>query len=146
MRKQSINQVCIAMQPSHEQGGAQSSTSVSSDSETDNEYAFVVETQSNVVNHPTVIHKTNVDFLTDTGATINILDPRDFQAISQHYKILLTPTRTKVKAFGSDRPIELSGKFDAVVENKKRMTVVTFYVTKQENGSLPVATYLKSLD
>ena len=54
----------------------------------------------------------------------------------QHYKILLTPTRTKVKAFGSDRPVELSGKFDAVVESKKRMTVTTFYVTKQENGSL----------
>ena len=46
------------------------------------------------------------------------------------------PTRTKVKAFGSDRSIKLSGKFDAVVESKKRMTVATFYVTKQENGSL----------
>ena len=146
----------IAKQPSHEQGGAQSSTSVSSDSETDNEYAFVVEPHSNVVNHPTVmktdtsrvstaksspqahlkIHKTNVNLLIDFGATINILDPRDFQAISQHYKILVTPTRTKVKAFGSDRPVELSGKFDAVVESKKRMTFATFYVTKQENGSL----------
>ena len=82
------------------------------------------------------IHKANVNFLIDSGAIINILDPRDFQAISQHCKILLTPTRTKVKAFGSDRPIELSGKFDAVVESKKRMTVATFYVTKQENGSL----------
>ena len=53
-----INQMSIAKQPSHEQRGAQSSTSVSSDSETDNEYAFVVEThkaQSNVVNHPTVM-------------------------------------------------------------------------------------------
>ena len=94
MRKR-INQMSIAKQHSHEQGGAQSSTSVSSDSETDNEYVFVVEThkaQSNVVNHPTVmktntsrvstaksspqarlkIHKTNVNFLIDSGATINI--------------------------------------------------------------------------
>ena len=82
------------------------------------------------------IHKTSVNFLIDSGATINILDPRDFQAISQHYKILLTPTCTKIKAFGSDRPIELSGKFDIVVESKKGMTVATFYVTKQDNGSL----------
>ena len=52
MRKR-INQMSIAKQSSHEQGGAQSSTSVTSDSETDNEYAFVVEPQSNVVNHPT---------------------------------------------------------------------------------------------
>ena len=81
-------------------------------------------------------HKTNDNFLIDFGATISILDPHDLQAISQHYKILLTLTRTKVKAFGSDRPIELSGKFDAVVESKKRITVATFYVTKQENGSL----------
>ena len=97
MRKR-INQMNIAKQPSLEQGGAQSSTSVSSDSETDNEYAFVVEPQSNLVNHPTVIktdtsrvstaksspqahlkiHKTSVNFLIDSGATINILDPRDF--------------------------------------------------------------------
>ena len=96
----------IAKQPSREQGGAHPSTSVSSDSETDNEYVFVVEPQSNVVNHPTVmkidtsrvstaksspqarlkIHKTNVNFLIDSGAKINILDSRDFQAISQHYK------------------------------------------------------------
>ena len=82
------------------------------------------------------IYNTNVNFLIDSRATINILDPRDFQAMSQHYKILVTPTRTKVKAFGSGRPIELSGKFDAVVESKKCMTVATFYVTKQENGSL----------
>ena len=67
----------IAKQHSHEQGGAQS---------------FVVEPQSNVVNHPTVmktdtsrvstaksspqarlkIHKTNVNLLIDSGATINI--------------------------------------------------------------------------
>lgn len=40
----------------------------------------------------------------DSGATINILDPRHFQAMSQQYEILLTQTRTKVKSFGSDRP------------------------------------------
>ena len=56
--------------------------------------------------------------------------------MSQHYEIPFTPTRTKVKAFGSDRPIELSGKFEAVVESKKRMTVATLYVTVQENESL----------
>ena len=56
--------------------------------------------------------------------------------MSQRYEIPLTPTRTKVKAFGSDHPIELSGKFEAVVESKKRMTVATLYVTVQENGSL----------
>ena len=82
------------------------------------------------------IHETNVKFLIDSGATINLLDPRDFRAMSRRRNILLTPTRTKVKAFGSDRPIELSGKFDAVVETKKRMVVATFYVTKQESGSL----------
>ena len=65
---------------------------------TTNIYAFAVEPQSNVVNHLTVtktdtsrvstaksspqahlkIHRTNVNFLIDSGATINILDPRDF--------------------------------------------------------------------
>ena len=54
MRKR-MNQKSIAKQPLYEQGGAQSSTSVSRDIETDNEYAFVVEPQSNVVNHPTVM-------------------------------------------------------------------------------------------
>ena len=151
-----INRMSIAKQPLREQGGAQSTSSASSDSETDNEYAFVVEPHSNIVSHHTVmktgtsrfspanpspqarlkIHGTTVTFLTDSGATINILDPRDFQAMSQRYEIPLTPTRTKVKAFGSDHPVELSGKFEAVVESKKRMTVATLYVTVQENGSL----------
>ena len=56
--------------------------------------------------------------------------------MSQRYEIPLTLTRTKVKAFGSDHPVDLSGKFEAVVESKKRMTVATLYVTVQENGSL----------
>ncbi len=127
-----INQMNVAEAPYKQR--AQSTPSVSSDSENNNEYAFVVEPQSTVLNHSTVmktdascvstakstpqcrvkIHETNVKFLIDSGATINILDPRDFRAMSRRHNILLRPTRTKVKAFGSDRPIELSGKFDAV--------------------------------
>ena len=45
----------IAKQPLREQGGAQSTSSASSDSETDNEYAFVVEPHSNIVSHHTVM-------------------------------------------------------------------------------------------
>ena len=142
-----INQMNVAETPYKQR--AQSTPSVSSDSETDT--VFVVEPQSTVVNQPTVIktdascvstakstpqcrvkiHETNVKFLIDSGATINILDPRDFRAMSRRRNILLTPTRTKVKAFGSDRPIELSGKFGAVVETKKRMVVATFHKTRK---------------
>ena len=124
IRKQ-VNRMSIAKQPLREQGGAQSTSSASSDSETDYEYAFVVEPHSNIVSHHMVmktgtsrfcpanpspqarlkIHWTTVTFLIDTGATINILDLRDFQAMSQRYEIPLTPTRTKVKAFGSDHQL-----------------------------------------
>ena len=84
----------IIKQPSH----AQSTPSVSSDSETDNEYAFVAEPQSSAVNQTMVIKtdmsrasprestqhqnhkpvltftitKPTFKFLTDSGATINI--------------------------------------------------------------------------
>ena len=47
--------------------------------------------------------------------------------------IALTRTKTKAFAYDTTSPVEFVGKFDAVIETKKRISVATFYVTKAEN-------------
>ena len=51
--------------------------------------------------------------------------------------IKLERTKTKAFAYNSDRPVEFSGKFEALVETKKHYTTATLYVTKdQDSGCL----------
>ena len=66
----------------------------------------------------------------DSGATINVIDHGTF---SKMQNITLTRTKTKAFAYGTTSPVEFVGKFDAVIETKKRISVATFYVTKAEN-------------
>ena len=66
----------------------------------------------------------------DSGATINVIDHGTF---SKMQNIALTRTKTKAFAYDTTSPVEFVGKFDAVIETKKRISVATFYVTKAEN-------------
>ena len=102
---------------------------------------YVVEPRSSVVSHPTVM-KTD-KFGVSTAKSLP-------QVRFKIHKTMQCPVRdrlwsdneylshnTKVKAFSSECPVELSGKFGAVVKSERRMTVAVFYVKKQqENGSL----------
>ena len=44
----------------------------------------------------------------------------------------LSRTNTKAFAYNTNSPVEFLGKFEAVIERRKRMTVATFYVAKGE--------------
>ena len=66
----------------------------------------------------------------DSGATINVIDHGTF---SKMQNITLTRTKTKAFAYDMTSPVEFEGKFDVVIETKKRISVATFYVTKAEN-------------
>ena len=48
----------------------------------------------------------------------------------------MTLEKAKVKAFAynTDEPMEFAGKFEALVETKKRYTTSTFYVTNHRNS------------
>ena len=128
-----------------------------SDSDSDSEYAFTLKTEqaTDKNRHNTDIHNVNkpklakdlpmstvsigsarMKVLIDSGASVNILSSQDFDTVNKAKRITLRPTKLKLHAFGSKSPVQLCGKFDTVVETKSKMTVATFYVTKQNSGSL----------
>ena len=70
----------------------------------------------------------------DTGATVNVIDHNTYVKIN---KPELKPTNIKAFAYTATKPVQFVGKFEAVIETRKRVTVATFYVTKTtDSGNL----------
>ena len=70
----------------------------------------------------------------DTGATINVIDHNTYAKMN---KPELKPTNIKAFAYTARKPVQFVGKFEAVIETRKRVTVATFYVTKTtDSGNL----------
>ena len=68
----------------------------------------------------------------DTGATINVIDQETFAKIGN---VKLQSPQTKAFAYDCTKPVQLSGKFNAAIETKKRIAVATLYVVKGSNNS-----------
>ena len=66
----------------------------------------------------------------DTGASINVIDRETYNKIQG---MKLSCTNTKAFAYNTNSPVEFLGKFEAMIETRKRMTVATFYVAKGES-------------
>ena len=66
----------------------------------------------------------------DSGATINVIDRDTFNKMRD---IKFTRTNTKAFAYNTKSPVEFLGKFEAVIETRKRISVATFYVAKAAN-------------
>ena len=72
--------------------------------------------------------------MVDTGASINVIDKETFAKLPE---IQLEQTKTRAFAYDYDKPVRFIGKFDAVLEMRKRYTVATFYVVnKNTSGNL----------
>ena len=69
--------------------------------------------------------------MVDTGASINVIDEQTF---SKFRKVTLQRTNTKAFAYNQSEPVDFLGKFEVVVETRKRMSVATFYVVKGQNS------------
>lgn len=73
----------------------------------------------------------------DSGASINIIDSKDYTQLTKHNKkIKLKSTSTKIYAYGAAQPLPLLGKFDALTDSMTNTTVATFYVASGNYGSL----------
>ena len=107
-----------------------------------------IQNQTPVVNLQ--LNGVRIPFLVDTGATVNILSHHDFDSISANQKreIPLRKTKTSVYAFGSQEPVKLQGKFDTVLESKRRIAAATVYVLKETNNqpSYSILSYQTALD
>ncbi len=63
----------------------------------------------------------------DTGATINVIDHNTYVKMKGPE---LRTTNIKAFAYTGKKPVKFMGKFEALIETRKRVTVATFYVTK----------------
>lgn len=63
--------------------------------------------------------------MVDTGASINVIDKETLAKLSE---MELKKTKTRAFAYDTDKPVKFMGKFDAVIETRKRYAVATFYV------------------
>jgi hypothetical protein len=80
------------------------------------------------------INNSNVDFLIDTGSSINILDENTFKKIGSKPK--LSHSNKRVFAYGSDKTLELIEKFQATIETDSKITTATMYVVKGKHENL----------
>ena len=106
-----------------------------SSSESDeSDYCYAVNTNYNKATTTKLkINGKNVKFTVDTGSTINIIDENTFKQLQN---INLQETHVRAYPFNSSKPVQMTGKFDTLIESRKRLTIATIYVTAQDGGCL----------
>ena len=67
--------------------------------------------------------------MVDTGAFIKVIDKETFAKLPE---IELENTKTRAFAYDTSKPVKYIGKFDAVIETRKRYAVATFYVVNNK--------------
>ena len=77
------------------------------------------------------IHNRNIPMLIDSGADVNIVDENTFTNILSN-NIKLCKTEKKLYAYKSSTPLELLGKFTAVVESSTKMHLSDFFCYKEQ--------------
>ena len=122
-----------------------------SDSSEDSEWCFTMSSEANKKQPPFVklkVKGSQVPFLVDTGATVNVLMKNDFDKVcaATKDKITLKKTRTSVYAFGSREPVSLLGKFNTVIESKLRITATTVYVMQETKSVSSILSYQTALE
>ncbi|CAB4028565.1 Hypothetical predicted protein [Paramuricea clavata] len=98
---------------------------ITSEHSESDEYTFMVQDTDENTKHPMVI--------IDTGATVNLLEVNDFQALKPEIK--LQHSSINIYPYKSDKPLRVLGKFTATVESRKRIDAAEFFVVSN-NGRL----------
>ena len=103
-----------------------------SDSSSDDEYLYPVKT--NAKRRPYTRVKVlghSFNAMVDTGASINVIDKETFAKLPA---ITLEKTTTRAFAYDNNKPVTFIGKFDALVETRKRYAIATFYVVNNNTS------------
>ena len=101
----------------------------SSDSD-DYLYSMQAEKSSPKVNVKMLGHKFQMTI--DTGATINVIDRKTFQKLEN---VTLRNTNTQAYAYSNKTPVDFLGKFETIIEIKRRYTVGVFYVVNEYDSA-----------
>ena len=65
------------------------------------------------------------DATLDTGATINVIDHKTYEHMDG---VNLKKTNIKAFAYNAKNPVKFAGKFEAIIEIRKRVAVAIIYV------------------
>ena len=107
----------------------------STESSSDEDYAYVVAKKQNPKIKTSVrVNSVNVDFIVDTGATVDVIDSQTYDRLKSN--VTLSRSTTRIFAYGSDKPLPLKGQFQALFESKTRYTVSQIYVVEGSAGNL----------
>ena len=78
-----------------------------------------------------------VGVLIDSGASVNIVDKKTLEELKKHIKIKLYPTKTKIFAYDSTKPIALDGIFYSNINFKDTHHLARFHVvTNLQSGCI----------
>lgn len=111
-------------------------SSKSSSSEDEHLYTCQESTTFKMPSTKVKINNAHFKMVIDTGASINIIDQTTFALINKTKPISLQRTHTKLFAYGSTQQLPVLGKFETIIESKKRVTVASIHVVKGNYGSL----------
>lgn len=95
-------------------------------SSSEDEYVFTtVEAKVKSEVCPTAavtIGKENIDFIVDTGATVNLIEESDYLRLKD---VKLRKTSTKIFPYDSHVPLKILGKFETI-ETREKLTCAEF--------------------
>ena len=103
------------------------------------EFVFNVQGQDKLKSPCSVLVDTNVpvDFIPDTGASVNIVDFDTYTKLKQHKHYPLLHTNTRIFAYGSTSPLPLKGMFVAKLSCNNASVLSNIYVLhKHKCGNL----------
>ena len=103
-------------------------------SDSSDDYLYAIYTED--PKHPEVFVKvkgSKSKVTVDTSSTVDVID-QDTCTFKKLQGIKLKSTNVKAYPYNSDKPVAMAGKFDTLVETKRRCTTTTFYVTQDSGG------------
>lgn len=77
--------------------------------------------------------KVKVEFLPDTGASVNIIDKSTYNILCQSGRYPLFNTKSRIYAYGSDEPLKLKGYFNVEGNFNQRSTILLIFVLDANN-------------
>ena len=81
-----------------------------------------------------IVHDTPLTIMADSGASVNVLDEKDYQSLTK--PPTLQQTKVKIHAYKSSKSLTVLGTFTTVLKFKSTCVKDKIYVVKGSGGSL----------
>ena len=79
------------------------------------------------------IEGSTVQFIADTGSTVNIVDMNTYRSLNPQYEFPLDKAFKKIFSFNSSTPLDLAGSFQARVSYNGTTKILLIFVVNSEN-------------